>query len=389
MSNKPTKQLLYDNTNPTEFYPKNLMGNILDGEDGENLYSYLSKFNHINVGYVASIEAARQAVPDLFRYKGIHITFYTNELSTTQMYMGTNNDSNEWLKDENWTNVDGAVIVEDNSITLEKLNEEVLRIIQGTANLTVVNHADEEDLTEVEAGRDENNLLYSVLKLADKAYSPADFSGYGRVYLRKNIVDGKNILTTDMVNQGNTFYILQYDYDLNGEVIELQDTTFIVAIGGSVTNGKIIGNYIDILKLRNEGDKLPSYIAPPYVLQIYNDKDDNNSVSLYCNGKKLVQLYTKDEFEKGIDKEYDIDNFTDVLYCYKECLYNISRVPLIIGQCMQIPNYDTQAKFAVGMFNMKEQSIEFTNSLNPDYLISFKMNDDKIHIRYIDGGVDN
>lgn len=69
--------------------------------------------------------------------------------------------------------------------------------------------ADEEDITE------QNGTL----QLANKTYDKQSFSGLGRVYLRKNIVGDKNVLTQAMINKANTIYVIQYDYDLNGQTI--------------------------------------------------------------------------------------------------------------------------------------------------------------------------
>lgn len=54
--------------------------------------------------------------------------------------------------------------------------------------------ADEEDITE------QNGTL----QLANKTYDKQSFSGLGRVYLRKNIVGDKNVLTQAMINKANT-----------------------------------------------------------------------------------------------------------------------------------------------------------------------------------------
>lgn len=69
--------------------------------------------------------------------------------------------------------------------------------------------ADEEDITQ-EKG---------VLQFKDKEYDDTDYSGLGRVYLRKNIVNGTNVLTQDMINKPNTIYRIQYDYDIAEEII--------------------------------------------------------------------------------------------------------------------------------------------------------------------------
>ena len=73
----------------------------------------------------------------------------------------------------------------------------------------VVNAPDEEDLTS------ENQGGTDVLKFKDKSYAPLLNSGLGRIFLRKNILNGKNVLTQDMINNANTIYHIQYDYDIN------------------------------------------------------------------------------------------------------------------------------------------------------------------------------
>lgn len=92
------------------------------------------------------------------------------------------------------------------------------------------NNPDDEDII-----ADDNDKL----KFADKSYDVAQFSGLGRKYLRRNIQQGKNILTQDMINQENTIYIIQYDYDLNGAEITIPNNCTLQFEGGSLSNGTI------------------------------------------------------------------------------------------------------------------------------------------------------
>lgn len=89
--------------------------------------------------------------------------------------------------------------------------------------------ADEEDIT-AESGN---------LKLKDRAYDEENFSGKGYVILRKNIQEGKNILTQEMINQANTVYEIRYDFDLNGANITIPENCVIKFNGGSINNGNI------------------------------------------------------------------------------------------------------------------------------------------------------
>lgn len=67
-----------------------------------------------------------------------------------------------------------------------------------TNNITneYINNPDEEDITVVD----------DKLKFKDKEYNLSEFSGLGRVYLRKNIVNGKNVLDYNAFNSSSTIY---------------------------------------------------------------------------------------------------------------------------------------------------------------------------------------
>lgn len=96
---------------------------------------------------------------------------------------------------------------------------------------------DDEDITSV------NNLL----KFADKDYLPTSYSGLGRVYLRKNLVGGKNVLTQDMISNENTIYIIQYDYDLNGATITIPQGSVLNFEGGQLKNGTLNSTNLNIV----------------------------------------------------------------------------------------------------------------------------------------------
>ncbi len=52
----------------------------------------------------------------------------------------------------------------------------------------------------------------------------------------------RNILTEVMLNQSNTIYEIRYDFDLNGETIEIQKGCKLIFGGGYLKNGNIVGN---------------------------------------------------------------------------------------------------------------------------------------------------
>lgn len=125
-------------------------------------------------------------------------------------------------------------------VTPEMLSETTLQLINSSGGGTINNAADDEDLysTGGEA---------SVIKFKNKEYDVASFSGMGRVYLRKNIIETKNVFTQEMVSKTNTIYIIQYDYDLNGATIIFPENSVLMFVGGSFKNGKLRGNNTTIV----------------------------------------------------------------------------------------------------------------------------------------------
>lgn len=117
-------------------------------------------------------------------------------------------------------------------VTPEMLSESTKQLIEASGGGTITNLPDDEDLESVDDGTGTK-----VIKLRNKAYSADNFSGLGRVYLRKNMVEEKNVLTQEMINQPNTIYHIQYDYDLNGAEITVLENCVLKFEGGSLSNG--------------------------------------------------------------------------------------------------------------------------------------------------------
>ena len=127
-------------------------------------------------------------------------------------------------------------------VTPEMLSESTKQLINASGGGTINNLADDEDITSVDDGTGSN-----VLKFSNKEYNPVNHSGRGYVILRKNIVDGKNVLTSSMVNKPNTTYIVKYDFVLTDYITVPQGTGFYFDGGSIIPNGneKIRGYVID------------------------------------------------------------------------------------------------------------------------------------------------
>lgn len=117
------------------------------------------------------------------------------------------------------------------SVDPDDLSEATKQLI---GNKSITNLPDEEDITVLEN---------QTLKLKDKEYAPKDYSGMGRVYLRKHYVNGVNTLTRHMMRKPNTIYIIQYDYCLAGQTIEVPENCVLDFQGGSLRNGTLKGDY--------------------------------------------------------------------------------------------------------------------------------------------------
>lgn len=173
-----------------------------------------------------TLKEAIALVPDLLRNKGQVITF-SNPDGNWEIYQFTG-ALNQW-----------------NNVTLW---EDVFDIDKYIINSIL---PDEEDLTKSEP--DENGNSY--LSLKDKEYNPTEFSGLGRVILRKNLVefedgkDGKvtkNYLTQEDFSKENTIYEIRYDFDLNNQTIYIPSGCILKFVGGSIKNGILHGQDTEV-----------------------------------------------------------------------------------------------------------------------------------------------
>lgn len=105
----------------------------------------------------------------------------------------------------------------------------------------------------------------------DKNYNTTDYSGLGRVYLRKNIVEGKNVLLQKMIAKANTIYIIQYDYDLNGQEVVIPEGCILQFEGGSINNGTINGNNSIIYAT-------PNSIKDIDIIGLWNNKEVSTNI---------------------------------------------------------------------------------------------------------------
>lgn len=190
-------------------------------------------------------------------------------------------------------------------VTPEMLSESTKQLIEASGGGTITNLPDDEDLTSVDDGTGSN-----VLKFADRTYNPSNFSGNGYKILRKNIIDGKNVLTQNMINQPNTIYEIRYDYTLDNKKITIPEGCILKFKGGSLSNGTVYGNSTKIINsintiffnivLKN------TFIDNCYSSWFYNTFDDTDNI-LWEN---LLKFEIVDI--NSVIKNIDVMKLTDV-----------------------------------------------------------------------------
>lgn len=238
--------------------PNALKSFISSGKGG--YMSYITEYNvsihhpssGIDSGNKYTLEGAIVQVPEDIRMVGLKVSFLNNSglVETWEFAGGVFENIENWKSNEDkLTDIRDEAIskikeVESDAIsnfssqrvTPDMLPESTKQFINGSGGGTINNLADDEDLVSVDKGES-----LSVLKFADRAYNLETHIGMGYKILRRNIIDGKNILTQEMVNQPHTIYMIQYDFDLDGATITLPEGCMFYFQGGSISNGFLEG----------------------------------------------------------------------------------------------------------------------------------------------------
>lgn len=238
--------------------PYNYIQNIIDEVDNEPLEDILNRINHIEAIWQGNRESTRTSVNTKVRKHGLYITYSNGKITYTEYFIGSNQDAldeNKWKQDMYWQSVFD----------------------------TEQYYPDEEDLT----------VINKKLQFKNNPYDPEEFSGMGKVFLRKNIHDNKNLLYQSLFNTENTIYVIRYDFDLDGNTIKLPKNCALDFYGGSIKNGKLIlnntrfihlpSNWKDIIQVDVEGSVAEGQII--YVDGYYQ----------YWNGAKWIKFLTVED----------------------------------------------------------------------------------------------
>lgn len=118
--------------------------------------------------------------------------------------------------------------IKEGLITPDMLSEETKQLFGAEK---IINFPDNEDIIVNSSEQ---------LTFADKSYNPIIYSGMGCKRLRKHMVNGVNTLTQNIFSDENTRYIIQYEYDLQGNTVTIPEWCILDFQGGRITNGNII-----------------------------------------------------------------------------------------------------------------------------------------------------
>lgn len=320
-----TKQL-YEKTSEgmKEVSPLVSIEDIYSKPSDTPLEALVSLFNHVKCEWKGSVADTRRTVPLFLRRSGLFITYNNGTKYITEFFSaGVDQITTEgWVKDSNWTFVPDEDYISAGvkpgvgSIGYEQLNDNLKQLSREKVNVT--NFPDDEDIASVD----------NMLKLKDREVDAAKFQSKGYVILRKNLrlVNGvvKNILTQDMINQPNTIYEIRYDFDLNGETINVPENCTLKFEGGSISNGTIrnviiYGDYIRCSCNIENCSFIPNYVTYTQFGALMNgtsnDYDSIRKCHEFANKYKLKVVQDNGTIIIHSTSKIPVETDTDLSKC--------------------------------------------------------------------------
>lgn len=147
-----------------------------------------------------------------------------------------------------------------------------------------------ESMVEYEVSQNASTITLT-RKFGGKVSTPSSFSAVGTgascIITDSTKIELRNILTSAMISQPNTIYEIRYDFDLNGETIQMKEGCTLKFEGGSLNNGILkcnntIINNANFVVLNNcsfSGTLLSEYVRPEWFGAIGNGiADDSNAI---------------------------------------------------------------------------------------------------------------
>lgn len=222
-------------------YPLASMDNIVDENQSISLTEVLNKYNHIYVTFADDSKETRLLIPDFLRRYGLWLSYEKNGSLYTEFFKGSNVDAQQeerWSGDEYWEYVpdlqyinDASQRIPNGAILPEHLSDSLQQLLSQYH--TINNMVDDEDLEIKGCG---------IIKFKDRPYQPNIASGKGYKILRKDFYNGINTLTVEDFEWQNTIYEVRYDFDLQGQTINLPKRATLLFKGGAINNGSVYFN---------------------------------------------------------------------------------------------------------------------------------------------------
>lgn len=198
-----------------------------------------------------------------------------------------------------------------------------ISIKEVPVNISITNKAYWQPVSAISADGEDIMVDYDFnLKFADKEYVPNQFSGLGRKLLRKRIVNNINLLQQSDINRAGTIYRIQYDYNLQGQTIQMPENCVLFFDGGSISNGSIVLNNTLVLpQCLDIAKNIKCNISGTYQNgQIYYDSTQDKLMAVI--GQKLVDLS-----EKGSGSGGSVSNYTWIRYANNASGLNMTMQP--------------------------------------------------------------
>lgn len=222
-------------------YPLASMDNIVDENQSISLTEVLNKYNHIYVTFADDAKETRLLIPDFLRRYGLWLSYEKDGNLYTEFFKGSNVDAQQeerWSGDEYWEYVpdlqyinDASQRIPNGAILPEHLSDSLKQLL--SQHHIINNMVDDEDLETKGCG---------IIKFKDRPYQPNIASGKGYKILRKDFYNGINTLTVEDFEWQNTIYEVRYDFDLQGQTINLPKGATLLFKGGSINNGNVYFN---------------------------------------------------------------------------------------------------------------------------------------------------
>lgn len=149
--------------------------------------------------------------------------------------------------------VDGAVVFTINGV---EASIDMVTTTMSTTDLVAQKIAEKlsETMAEYEVSKDASTI--TLTRKFGGSVTPSVFSasttGVVCTVTDSTKKELRNIITPVMVNLPNTIYEIRYDFDLNGETIEMQEGCTLKFEGGIIGNGKLICNQTIISASKNQ-----------------------------------------------------------------------------------------------------------------------------------------